>query len=147
MGPTIRLQVHLPGEQIVYFDANKKKQSSEVIERNARTKLTAYFELCSTDEFTQSKFYRHIPEHYTWDTSQRKWNRRKRNTQQSGIPNTVVRIYSISPIQIELYSLCLLLTHVCGPKSFEHIRTVDGIVYDTFQATVIARNLIKDDKI
>ena len=145
--PIIRLQIHLPGEQIVYFDANKKNQSSEVIERNARTKLTAYFELCSTDEFAQSKFYRHIPEHYTWDTSQRKWNRRKRNTQQSGIPNAVGRIYSISPIQIKLYSLRLLLTHVCGPKSFEHIRTVDGIVYDTFQAAAIARNLVKDDKI
>ena len=78
--PIIRLQIHLPGKQIVHFDANKNNQSSEVIERNARTKLTAYFELCSTDEFAQSKFYRHIPEHYTWDTSQRKWNRRKRNT-------------------------------------------------------------------
>lgn len=141
------MQIHLPGEQIVYFYANKKNQSKEVIERKARTKLTAYFELCSTDEFAQSKFYRHIPEHYTWDTSQRKWNRRKRNTQRSEIPDTVGRIYSISPIQIDLYSLRLLLTHVFGPKSFEHIRTVDGIVYDTFQAAAIARNLVKDDKI
>ena len=65
----------------------------------------------------------------------------------SGIPDSVGRIYSISPVQIELYSLRLLLTNVCGPKSFEDIRTFDGIVYETFQDAAIARNLVKDDKI
>ena len=65
----------------------------------------------------------------------------------SGIPDLVGRIYSINPIQVELYSLRLLLTNVCGPKSFEDIRTVDGIVCKTFQDAAIARNLVKDDKI
>ena len=41
----------------------------------------------------------------------------------------------------------MLLTNVRGPKSFEDIRTFDGIVYETFQDAAIARNLVKDDKI
>ena len=63
------------------------------------------------------------------------------------IPDSDGHIYSISPIQVELYSLCLLLTNVFGPKSFEDIRTIDGIVHKTFQDTAVTRNLVNDDKI
>ena len=146
--PITRLQIHLPEQQLIYFDENKKSESRELlIEKNERTKLTAFFELCNTDKFAQSLLYRNVPEYCTWDTEQRKWNIRKRNMKGSGIPDSVGRIYSISPIQVELYSLRLLLTNVCGPKSFEDIRTVDGIVYETFQDAAIARNLVEDDKI
>ena len=45
-----RLQIHLPGEQTVYFDSNDKDQSFEKIKRSERTKLTAFFELNSKED-------------------------------------------------------------------------------------------------
>ena len=37
-----RLQIHLKGEQTVYFDASDKYQSIERIEWSERTKITAF---------------------------------------------------------------------------------------------------------
>jgi len=45
----------------------------------------------------------------------------------------------------ERYYLCLLLTVVRGATSFKHLRTVDGIVHETFKLTCIALRLLKDD--
>ena len=40
-----RLQLHLPEEQTVYFDSNKKDESIERIEKAAQKTLTSFFEL------------------------------------------------------------------------------------------------------
>ena len=37
-----RLQIHLPGEQTVFFDSNNKDESIERIEKSKRTKLTSF---------------------------------------------------------------------------------------------------------
>jgi hypothetical protein len=146
--PTVcRLQIHLEGEQTVYFDSNDKDESIEKIERSERTKLTAFFELNSNgDKLAQTLLYRDIPEHYTWDSKDRKWNMRKRKSS-DGIPETIGRIYSIHPTQIQLYALRLLLNHVRGPTSYDNIKTVDGVTHQSFQAAAIALELVKDDKI
>ena len=146
--PTVcRLQIHLPGEQTVYFDSNDKDESIERIERSERTKITAFFELNNNgDEFAKTLLYRDIPEHYTWDSKGRKWNRRKRAMSADGIPEAIGRIYSIHPTQIQLYALRLLLNHVRGPTSFDNIKTVDGVTHKSFQAAAIALKLVKDDK-
>ena len=140
-----RLQIHLEGEQTVYFDADEKDQSMERIERSERTKLTSYFELNKEDEFARSLLYREIPEHYTWDPKPRKWQRRKRNQVGDEMPDMIGRIYSIHPAQIQLYALRLLLNHVRGATSYTDIRTVEGVVHESFQAAAIALNLVKND--
>ena len=56
-------------------------------------------------------------------------------------------MYSISPTQIELFALRLLLNHVSGPTSYESLKTVEGVCCDTFQDAAIKRNLCKDDYI
>ena len=48
---------------------------------------------------------------------------------------------------IELYSLRLLLDHVRGPRSYEDLRTVNGVQHETFQEAAIARNLVKKDEV
>ena len=45
----------------------------------------------------------------------------------------------------ERYYLRLLLTVVRGAVSFEHLRTVDGIVYPTFKAACVALRLLEND--
>ena len=47
--PTVcRLQIHLEGDQTVYFDSNNKDQSMERVKRSECIKLTAFFELDSS---------------------------------------------------------------------------------------------------
>ncbi|XP_035843964.1 uncharacterized protein LOC118490432 [Helianthus annuus] len=58
---------------------------------------------------------------------------------------SVGRIYSVSPSLGEAYFLRILLTKVRGPRSFEEIRTYDGVVYPTFRDACYARGLLDDD--
>ena len=46
----------------------------------------------------------------------------------------------------ECYYLRLLLHNVRGPTSFENLRTVDSIVYDSFKGACLAFGLLADDK-
>ena len=62
-----------------------------------------------------------------------------------GIPESIGRLYSVHPAQVQLYALRLLLNHVRGPTSFEDIRTVDGVLHDSFQDAAVALELVKDD--
>ena len=145
-----RLQIHLPGEQTVFFDSNNKDESIERIEKSERTKLTSFFELnCKEDEdgrHARTLLYRDIPEHFTWNTDKNEWRRRKRKKLVDPTPDQIGRLYSIHPTQVQLYSLRLLLNHVQGPSGFEDIRTVDGVTHDSFQSAAIARKLVKNDK-
>ena len=61
------------------------------------------------------------------------------------MPETIGQLYSIHPTQIKLYSLWLLFNHVKGPKSYENIQTVKGIIHDSFKQAAIAHGLVKDD--
>jgi hypothetical protein len=67
-----RLAVHLPDQQMVYYDPDSYDESIDRMEKSRRTKLMAYFELNATDENARQYLYRHIPEHYRWDESKRK---------------------------------------------------------------------------
>ena len=129
----------------MYFDSNKKDESIEQIEKPARTKLTSFFELNCQDEFAQTLLYWQIPEHYTWNTKQRKWKRRKKVLSEDHMPETIGQLYSTHPTRIELYALRLLLNHVKGPKSYQDIRTVKEHMYESFKDTAIALGLVKDD--
>ena len=46
----------------------------------------------------------------------------------------------------ERHWLRLLLHYVAGAKGFEDLRTVDGIVYETFKEAATARGLLEDDR-
>ena len=52
----------------------------------------------------------------------------------------------MSATQMERYCLRLLLFKRTGPKSFEDLRTVDGIVQETFQATCFSLGFLEDDE-
>lgn len=76
---------------------------------------------------------------YTWNVSTKKWTKRKKKN------NTLGRMRFIPPNDTEDYYLRLLLTHVKGSLSFEDVRTVNNIIYDTYKEAAIAHELIEDD--
>lgn len=58
--------------------------------------------------------------HYVWNGKQ--WKKRVK------YQSVIGRMYHVSPSDGERYYLRLLLLHVNGAKSFEDIRTYNGII-------------------
>lgn len=54
-------------------------------------------------------------------------------------------MYFVSPKQQERYYQRLLLLHVRGAQTFSDLRTFDGITYDTYKETAMARDLVALD--
>ena len=60
-----KLQVHLPNQQLVYFEeGNEEEAVEQAAQRN--TNLTAYFQLNSEDAKARQYLYREIPLHYVY---------------------------------------------------------------------------------
>ncbi|GFU32746.1 ATP-dependent DNA helicase [Trichonephila clavipes] len=75
--PTVvHLAVHLENLQHVYF-------TSENVRARAMspplTTLTEFFTLCRNDTFTKTLLYSEVPAYFTWNTSTRKFQRRKQS--------------------------------------------------------------------
>ncbi|XP_023312434.1 uncharacterized protein LOC108916109, partial [Anoplophora glabripennis] len=132
-----RLCVHLPERQMVRFQPGLEIQA---MQRNEVTQLTAWFILNQNDAEARQYRYIDIPYHYTWETRTKRWKRRQR-----GADKIVVRMYSVSVRNQELYYLRLLLLHVQGSRSYEDLRTVNNVLYGTFREACQNRNLLADD--
>ena len=52
---------------------------------------------------------------------------------------------SAHPAEGERYYLRVLLNHVPGATSFQHLRTVDGVVHPSFREAAEKRGLIEED--
>ena len=57
----------------------------------------------------------------------------------------VGQIVSANPAEGERYFLRVLLNHIPGSKSFEDLKTVDGVLCDTFREAAERRGLIEAD--
>ncbi|XP_044005453.1 uncharacterized protein LOC122850360 [Aphidius gifuensis] len=138
----MRLPVHLPNQQTVMISDEATDDSIRTaLEKN--TMLIEYFALNQRDTEARQFTYAEIPSYYVFKKSSnaanKSWEGRKQDRKVIG------RMYSISPHQIELFHLRLLLLTVKGAESFEAIRTVDGKTYDTFHGACLALGLIEDD--
>ncbi|KAG2214520.1 hypothetical protein INT45_011638 [Circinella minor] len=61
-----------------------------------------------------------------------------------GVP-PISRMYFVQLIDLEKYSLRLLLVHVPDASSFEDLRTYEDVEYPDFKAAARARGLLQDD--
>eukprot|EP00794_Sanderia_malayensis_P012595 gene12595-biopygen10032 len=71
----IRLAIHLPHQQPVYFT-----HPEQAAQRNTDSMLMAYFSLNQREENAHRYLYQDIPEHYTYNKSAKKWQQRKRQS-------------------------------------------------------------------
>lgn len=69
---------------------------------------------------------------------------RKRKKREGG--RSTRRISYIHLAAREIYFLRMLINVVRGPRNFEELQTIDGILYNSFQASCTALGLLGDDK-
>ncbi|XP_074106851.1 uncharacterized protein LOC141532418 [Cotesia typhae] len=143
--PVMHFAVHLENGQRIYFTEHNV---IDKIDNPLKTTLMAFFELCQCENFAKTLLYVDVPAYYTWQNH--KFLRRK---QGKDIPDyngvqkdhTLGRRYTVHPINAECYYLRLLLREVRGPTTFSCLKTVDGVLYPTFQAACRALGLLEDD--
>lgn len=141
----VHLAVHLENGQRVYFtDANVQQRAAQP----PATTLTAFFQLCESDEFARTLLYSDVTHYYTWTA--KKWQRRKQGTPVVGHPglfwaDTMGRVYTVHPNNAECYFLRLLLVNVVGPRSFQHLRTVNDHLCATYREACQQLGLLEND--
>lgn len=133
----IRLDCHLPNRQNVVFREGTERQA---VANPSRTKLLAFFELNRNDLSANDLIYTQIPLYYVWNDSRKCWTKRQR-----GGDKIISRLYVVSPKDIELFHLRLLLLHVRGPQSFDDLRRYDSINHLTFVDACHARGIASND--
>ena len=135
-----RLQIHIPNYQNLII--SNDSLNIDILNQSS-SMLLEYFKLNAELEDGRQYFYKEIPIFFVYNKSKKhmtcKWEKRKRKL------NYIGRMYSISPSQIELFHLRLLLSHIKGATSFEHLRTVDGVIKSSFTAACLALGLIEDE--
>ncbi|XP_071713309.1 uncharacterized protein [Rutidosis leptorrhynchoides] len=96
-----------------------------------------WFELNKLDELARTLTYAKIPQHYVWNQDAKMWTTRKLRT-------SIGRIVYSNPASGERYYLHMLLNIVKGPRYFDEIRIVDGILHPTFKDAYFAYGLVND---
>ena len=132
----IRLPVHLPGKNVVYYN---EEITAAQLEQRAKTHLTAYFQANTTNPRARDCLYQEFPGSFVWVAKTRKWKDRQRGW-------ALGRMYTVHPNAGEKFYLRLLLTCVRGATSFEKLRTVEGVLYPTFKEACLHRGLLEDDE-
>ncbi|XP_054746013.1 uncharacterized protein LOC129250420 [Anastrepha obliqua] len=146
--PTVlHFAVHLENGQRVYFTENIAAQRAT---QPPATTLTAFFNLCRSDDFARTLLYSEAPKYYTWNHASKSFQRRKQGTPVETHHNVfasdaIGRIYTIHPTNAECFYLRLLLINVRGPLSFQNIRTVNGQICTTFREACMKLHLLEDD--
>lgn len=138
--PTVTLQaLHLPGHQPIFFpeDATPDELQHKLI--NSRTMLMGYFHYYTTNPTAAKYLYQDFPQYFVWQKKERCWKPRQKGF-------AIGRVPYCSPQSGERFYLRLLLTNVAGAKSFEDLRTVNGIQYETFKHACLMLHLIEDDQ-
>ncbi|CAF3519622.1 unnamed protein product, partial [Rotaria sp. Silwood1] len=133
----IRLAIHLPNQQPVYFAEGNERQA---LERAAMkdTTLTAWFKLNSKNPDARQYLYHDISQHFVFERNGT-WKYRLQGE------NVIGRMYSVSSSDVERYHLRLLLLYTPGACSFDDLKTVDGQVCQTFMEAAKRRGLLCDD--
>ena len=112
------------------------------------TTLMKFFEMAANDDFASHLYYTEMPKYYTWKRGTNGgWSRRRQGKPVPGYPemfqeDTLGRMHTVAPSQDEAFCLRMLLNEVAGPTSFQDLKTVNGIVLDSFKAACRSRGLL-----
>jgi ATP-dependent DNA helicase PIF1 len=116
--------------QRVTFKARDDLNNVLASDKASKTMLTEYFIANRLHPWAQDIMYKDYPGSFIWQ-------KRKNRCFQVG------RIVSANPAEGERYFLRVLLNHIAGSQSFEDLKTVDGVLYDSFRLAAERRGLIQ----
>ncbi|KAL3820594.1 hypothetical protein ACJIZ3_006499 [Penstemon smallii] len=138
--PVIVLPVHLPNHQPLRFGLEPTLEQLLKNPLSSKTMLTEFFWMNSHDpDASRMKLlYRNFPEFFVWNGTIKKWSLRKKKT-------VVGRLSTVSPFEGERYFERLLLMHMKGPISFDHLRTIASGQVGTFREAAVFRGLLESD--
>lgn len=135
------LPIHLEGQQYIVF---RTGEAQNALDRTSNTKLDAYFIKNQEDQDARNILYPNFPEYYTWNTSNHTWNRRARNPNDQ--PIAIGRVHVVHPRHGDVFYLRTLLHHRSGATGFQDLRTIDGVVHETYKAACETLNLLQNDR-
>ncbi|CAL1353065.1 unnamed protein product [Linum trigynum] len=137
--PVQRLCVHLEGRHRVPYMKRQSLLNIMARDNVDKTMLTQWFHLNRTDPVARSLLYSEIPNKFKWNEQDLVWSPRKKGF-------AIGRLAYIGPGRDDTFYLRRLLTKVRGALSFIHLRTVNGVVCQTYKAACRRMNLLSDDK-
>ncbi|CAN1256870.1 ATP-dependent DNA helicase PIF1 [Linum perenne] len=133
-----RLDVHLPGQQTVTWHAGQPVHGILNRPDISKTMLTEWFLLNRTCPSARQYTYSEMPNAFIWDKQASQWTPRKKGF-------AIGRVRSIPPRAGDVFYLRMLLSKIPGALSFEHLRTVHGVVYKDYQEACQALGLLSND--
>ncbi|CAN1326876.1 ATP-dependent DNA helicase PIF1 [Linum perenne] len=133
-----RLSVHLPGHHTVTWREGQAVNGILNRPNIGKTMLTEWFTLNRTCRSAHQYTYSEVTHAFTWDTQSLQWLPRKKGF-------AIGRVRSIPPRAGDVFYLRMLLTKIRGPTSYEHLRTVNGVVYSNNQTACQALGLLSGD--
>ncbi|CAN1135601.1 ATP-dependent DNA helicase PIF1 [Linum perenne] len=133
-----RLCVHLPNEHTVTYE--ERQSIPSIVNRPdiGKTMLTEWFTLNQVYPTAREYTYSNITHAFVWDKKCTKWTLRKKGF-------VIGRVASVPPRSGDVFYLRMLLTKIPGALSFQSLRTVNGILYTTYQAACQALGLLATD--
>ncbi|XP_057433001.1 uncharacterized protein LOC130725830 [Lotus japonicus] len=137
--PVNRLSFHLPNEQSVTFKDHEWIDT--VVERNQDmdTEFTTWFKANQESELGKDLTYAEFPQRFVYDEDKRIWTVRKKGF-------SIGRLNYIPMGTGELFYMRVLLTIQKGCTSFDSIKTVNGVLYQTYKEVCYILGLLKDDR-
>lgn len=121
----------------VTFKAGEDLTDVVARDKASKSMLTEYFLANQQHVWARDILYKDFPGSFTWQRA-KYWRPRQKQHQ-------VGRIVSAHLAEGERYFLRVLLNHVSGKTSFEDLRTVDGVLCDSFREAAERLGLIEAD--
>ncbi|CAN1787491.1 ATP-dependent DNA helicase pif1 [Linum perenne] len=119
-------------------DRDQSIEDVFAMHENRRTMLEAWMDINKQDAEARKYTYLEFPQHYVCNKKEKYWKRRKSRI-------SIGRLYYAHPSSNERYYLRVLLHIVKGCRSFEEIKTVNGVTYESFKETCYALSFLADD--
>ncbi|XP_048634098.1 uncharacterized protein LOC106404100 [Brassica napus] len=137
--PVENLTFHLEGEQPVIYKERDSVESVLARVQNSKTMFLAWFVCCERYPEARDLTYAELPTRFVYDGKQKEWNPRKKGF-------AIGRLAPVSPSSGQKYFLRVLLNKVRGPRCYDDIKTVEGIVHPSYEDACYKLGLLDDDK-
>lgn len=137
--PVEKLTFHLEGDQPVKYREGDTVETVMARVSVMKTMFLAWFDCC--EEFPEARLltYAEMPTRFIYDDKQQKWRKRKKGF-------AIGRLQHVSPSEGPRYYLRVLINKIRGPRCYDDIKTVDGIVQPSFEEACYKRGLLDDDQ-